>query len=83
MATLRKMGRGDKDCFACALDYRAAARVGITTLDFFLKEKEDMTEAKFAMEYGSIFVGAESGSVFPYELTEEMHRQVHGGQIQS
>lgn len=74
MATLRKMGRGDKDCFACALDYRAAARVGITTLDFFLKEKEDMTEAKFAMEYGSIFVGAESGSVFPYELTEKCRR---------
>lgn len=33
-----------------------------------------MTEAKFAMEYGSIFVGAESGSVFPYELTEKCRR---------
>ena len=29
-----------------------------------------MPEAKFAMEYGSIFVGAESGSMFPYDLTE-------------
>lgn len=30
-----------------------------------------MPESKFAMEYGSIFVGAEAGSVFPYELTEK------------
>lgn len=61
------MASGDKSCFACALDYRAAARVGITQMDFFMKEKRDLPEAKFAMEYGSIFVGAETGSVFPYE----------------
>ena len=30
-----------------------------------------MPESKFDMEYGSIFIGAESGSVFPYELTEK------------
>ena len=29
-----------------------------------------MPETKYAMEYGSIFVGAESNSVFPYDLTE-------------
>ena len=29
-----------------------------------------MPDAKFQMEYGSIFVGAESGALFPYELTE-------------
>src|SRR5699024_8762054 len=29
-----------------------------------------MPETKFAMEYGSTFVGAESGSMFPYDLTE-------------
>lgn len=29
-----------------------------------------MPESKFAMEYGSIFVGAETNSVFPYDLTE-------------
>lgn len=74
VATLRKMAKGDLTSFACALDYRAAARVGITTLEFFQKEREDMTEAKFAMEYGSIFVGAESGSVFPYELTEKCRK---------
>lgn len=74
VGVLRKIARGDMDCFACALDFRAAARVGITPLEFFLKEKEDMTEAKFAMEYGSIFVGAESGSVFPYELTDKCRK---------
>lgn len=69
--TLKKISKGSKDCFACALDYKAAARIGITPLEFFLKEKEDMPESKFAMEYGSVFVGAEYGSVFPYDLTEK------------
>lgn len=72
--TLKLMAAGDKSCFACALDYRAAARVGITQMDFFMKEKRDLPEAKFAMEYGSIFVGAETGSVFPYELTERCRK---------
>ena len=69
--TLRRMSRGDKNCFACALDYRAAARVGITPMSFFEEEKQTMPDSKFAMEYGSEFLGAENGSVFPYELTEK------------
>lgn len=69
--TLRKMAKGNTNCFACALDYKAAARVGITEISFFEKEKEDMPESKFDMEYGSIFIGAESGSLFPYDLTEK------------
>lgn len=39
-------------------------------MEFFQKEQRKMPEAKFAMEYGSTFVGAESGSMFPYDLTE-------------
>lgn len=39
-------------------------------MDFFLAEKKKMPESKFDMEYGSIFVGAEVGSMFPYDLTE-------------
>lgn len=69
--TLRRISKGEKNCFACALDYRAAARVGITSMRFFEEEKRTMPESKFDMEYGSIFIGAESGSVFPYELTEK------------
>ena len=69
--TIKRMAKGDTSCFACALDYRAAARVGISEMDFFEQEKRDMPESKFAMEYGSIFLGAEAGSVFPYELTEK------------
>ena len=68
--TLRRIARGETSCFACTLDYRAAARVGITPMSFFEGEKKTMPESKFAMEYGSEFIGAESGSVFPYELTE-------------
>lgn len=69
--TLKKMARGDTHCFACALNYQAAARVGITPMSFFEKEKEDMEDSKFSMEYDSVFIGAETGSVFPYELTEK------------
>lgn len=68
--TLRRIARGATNCFACALDYKAAARVGITPMSFFEEEKKTMPESKFAMEYGSEFLGAEAGSVFPYELTE-------------
>ena len=35
----KKMGRGDHGCFACALDYKCAARVGITSMEFFEQER--------------------------------------------
>ena len=70
ISALRDFAKGSTGSFACALDYRSAARVGITDMEFFRKEQRKMPEAKFAMEYGSIFVGAESGSMFPYDLTE-------------
>ena len=71
VSTLKRRMKGEKNCFACALDYRAAVRVGITPLEFFEEERKTMPDTKFAMEYGSIFLGAEAGSVFPYELTEK------------
>ena len=70
VSALRDFAKGSTGSFACALDYRSAARVGITDMEFFRQEQRKMPEAKFAMEYGSIFVGAESGSMFPYDLTE-------------
>ena len=70
VSALRDFAKGSTGSFACALDYRSAARVGITDMEVFRKEQRKMPEAKFAMEYGSIFVGAESGSMFPYDLTE-------------
>ena len=70
MSALREFAKGSTFSFACALDYRSAARVGITDMAFFLAEQRKMPETKFAMEYGSTFVGAESGSMFPYDLTE-------------
>lgn len=70
VSALRDFAKGSTGSFACALDYHSAARVGITDMEFFRKEQRKMPEAKFAMEYGSIFVGAESGSMFPYDLTE-------------
>lgn len=70
ISALRDFAKGSTGNFACALDYRSAARVGITDMEFFRKEQRKMPEVKFAMEYGSVFVGAESGSMFPYDLTE-------------
>lgn len=66
----KEMAKGTPGMFACALDYRAAAANGITEMDFFMKEKERMPALIFDMEYGSIFVGANSNSAFPYELTQ-------------
>lgn len=68
--TLRRMAAGDTKAFACALDYRSAARVGISPMSFFEGERRDLPAEKFMMEYGSVFLGAEEGSLFPYELTE-------------
>lgn len=70
VSTLKRFVRGDLSAFACALDYHSAARVGITDMSFFDAERRKLPESKFAMEYGSIFVGAESNSIFPYDLTE-------------
>lgn len=67
---LREYAKGNPTFFACALDYKSAARVGITDMEYFLAERRKMPESKFAMEYGSIFVGAEADSLFPYDLTE-------------
>ena len=69
LADVRKMAQGDKSVFACALDYRAAAANGITDMEFFMREKERMPDLIFQMEYGSKFIGANSNSAFPYDLT--------------
>ena len=69
LADVRKMAQGDKTVFACALDYRAAAANGITDMEFFMREKERMPDLIFQMEYGSKFVGANSNSALPFDLT--------------
>lgn len=69
MKDLTRMAKGDTSVFCCALDYRSAAANGITDMDFFMKEKERMPEATFDMEYGSKFVGANSNSALPFDLT--------------
>lgn len=69
MKDLSRMARGDRTAFCCTLDYRSAAANGITDMDFFMKEKERMPDLIFQMEYGSKFVGANSNSAFPFDLT--------------
>lgn len=69
MRVLRNMAKGDEYSFACSLDYNAAAANGITDMEFFIKEKEKMPDMSFQMEYGSKFVGADSNSALPFDLT--------------
>lgn len=69
LADVRRMAQGDPTVFACALDYRSAAANGITDMEFFMSEKRRMPDLIFQMEYGSKFVGANSNSAFPFDLT--------------
>jgi hypothetical protein len=69
MRVLRNMAMGMPGAFACALDYNAAAANGVTSMDFFMEEKKKMPDATFQMEYGSVFVGADSNSALPFDLT--------------
>lgn len=69
MRVLKDMVKGEPGSFACALDYNAASANGITDMEFFLKEKEKMPDLTFQMEYGSVFIGADSNSALPFTLT--------------
>lgn len=69
-ATYNDMKNGNKKAFACALDWRSAARVGITKPEFFEERRRELPEAIFATEYESMFVGDQDGSVFPFELVQ-------------
>jgi len=70
MRVLRGMAKGDRKMFACALDYRAAAANEITPMSFFEAEKIKLPDPVFKREYGSIFMGANSNTAFPYSLVE-------------
>lgn len=62
----REMAKGNPGAFACAFDYKTAIADGITGAEFFEKERARMPQQTFDMEYGSIFVGSNSNSAFPY-----------------
>ncbi len=73
---MRGMKDGDRDYFAAATDFTASARAGVTDMKFFEAERKRLPKSKFDMEYGSLFLGAESNSVFPYDLTESCRTQL-------
>ena len=72
--TYNQMRAGNKKAFACALDYRSAVRVGITKADFFEEKRKELPDSVFQSEYGSIFLGEEENSIFPYELTSSVRK---------
>ncbi len=67
---VREMGKGNPDYFACAFDYASCVRVGLRDAKAFDRARKGMSDATFQMEYGSIFIGANENSVFPFALTE-------------
>lgn len=67
-----QMERGSERHFACALDYNAAVRMGISKAEFFEEKKRELPDSVFASEYGSFFLGEEENSVFPYDLTDSV-----------
>lgn len=69
MRAVNQMAKGDRNVFACTLDYKTAAANGITKMEFFQKEKEKLPASVFDMEYGTIFIGANTNSALPYNLT--------------
>lgn len=79
---LKKMGAGDRSYFVCALNYESAARVGITPMSYFMKQRQTMPQTNFKMEYDTIFLGAQSGALFPYQMTQKCRilRQVQFAQ---
>lgn len=62
----------DNRYFACANDYKACIENGIREADFFEREKDRLPSMVFAMEYGSLFIGEEMGSIFPFNLTDSV-----------
>lgn len=68
----KAMCNGNNKIFACALNYKSAVRVGITRADFFEERRRELPESIFATEYESIFVGEEEGSLFPYNMSQEI-----------
>lgn len=68
--TVKEMAKGDKESFACSLDYNAAVADGITSAEFFEDERKRQPDIVFQMEYGARFIGSENNSAFPYELTQ-------------
>lgn len=65
----REMGSGDRGYFSIALDYKYAVRTGINEATFFEQERKSLPKTQFDMEYNSVFIGAATNSLFPYELT--------------
>lgn len=72
--TFNSMCAGNKKAFACALNYESAVRVGITKQEFFEERRKELPESVFATEYGSMFLGEEANSIFPYELTSSVRK---------
>lgn len=70
MRTFNKFGEGHTTHFAVATDYLACIENGIHSPSYFEGERERLPSAVFAMEYESLFLGEEMGSIFPFNLTD-------------
>ena len=67
---VKDVAKGSYDSFAVALSYKTAIQEGITPEAYFIEQKSKIPEEIFSMEYGSMFLGATAGSVFPFSMTD-------------
>jgi hypothetical protein len=60
----------ENNSFASSLNYEVAIRTGAKTREEIETYRNSMPASSFSTEWGSIFLGSENGSYFPYDLTE-------------
>ncbi|MBK5239806.1 terminase family protein [Clostridium sp.] len=76
-ATLIGMKNGDKDKFACALNYKVGVRLGIISEKFVDDQKLLMPLSSWEMEWNAKMIGSQNGSFYPYDLTEPCRDLTH------
>ena len=72
VSSYEAMKNGSSRHFACALSYRSAVRCGLSKQSYYDERRREVPEPVFATEYDSRFLGAEAGSMFPYDLTDSV-----------
>lgn len=67
---VNECAKGNKNYFACVINYKTPIAEGLTKASYYEEERRSNPESTFAMEYESKFLGASENSAFPYELVQ-------------
>ena len=83
VAYYNKFEEGNPDYFVTSLSYKVGEYYNIYEDGQIEKEREkpEMTNDKFLMEYEGVFVGSSGDSYYPYEITQKC-RKLEKGELQ-